>query len=172
MADSELDNSNAFVAEEAVGDFLSATLEGQVGKSEARFREFLSEHGSRAGRPTSYRLPNRFSGWTFGLVGAALAASLAALWAGPSFRQVVPQTPVHFTSPADASLAQSPLLVQQDVQSQTFDDGTYMTDDDTPVRILRRHDLERTRWFDHDDNVRGEEVVPQDHVVLVHMKTY
>jgi hypothetical protein len=47
-----------------------------------------------------------------------------------------------------------------------------MTDDNSAVRVVRRRDLQRTRWFDQDKNLKGEQVVPQDHVVYVHVKTY
>lgn len=172
MADLEFDNFDSSPQEMALADYLSSTLEEQVGKSEARFKRFLAEQDSIASRPPAFHRVNRFAGWTLGLAGAALAASLAALWAGPSIRQMTPEKPVSFPSPVNPTLAQSPLLVRQNVESQTFDDGTVMIDDDTPVRILRRHDLQRTQWFGQDDKMQREEVEPQDHVVLVHMKTY
>lgn len=154
-----------------VREYLSAELDGQVGKAEARFRQMLSQQQPPAPvHRNRFRFPHRFEGWTMGLIGTALAASLAALWAGPSLRQVTPEhhdvtAPIH-TTPVNG------VLVEQDVQSQTFDDGTFMADDNTAVRVVRRRDLQRTRWFDQDKNLQGEEVVPQDHVVYVHVKTY
>jgi hypothetical protein len=72
----------------------------------------------------------------------------------------------------EPTLVNGPVLVEQDVQSQTFDDGPVMIDADTAARVIHRRDLQRTRWFDQDQKLQGEEVVPQDHVVYVQMKTY
>jgi len=154
----------------AVREYLSAKLDTQVGRAEAGFRQFLAQQQNRPApsRRHHFRLPNRFEGWMMGIVGSALAASLAALWAGPSLRQVTPQ-PRDIASPPSVT---QPIFVEQDVQSQTFDDGTFMTDDNTAVRVVRRRDLQRTRWFDQNKNLKGEQVVPQDHVVYVHVKTY
>jgi hypothetical protein len=154
-----------------VREYLSATLDGQAGRAEARFRQFLAEQEPVPVRNHLFRGPHRFRGWTFGLVGAALAASLAALWAGPSLRPITPPGPGAAAPPIVATPVSEPLLVEQDVQSQTFDDGTFMADDQTPVRVLRRRDFQRTRWFDQNRKLQGEQIVPQEHVVYVQMRT-
>lgn len=155
-----------------VREYLSAQLDCQVGRAEARFRQFLAEQHRPSARRNPFRLPNRFGGWTLGVLGTALAASLAALWAGPSLRQVTPSSTTGRTlTPTSATPVNNPILVEQDVQSQTFDDGTFMADDHTPVRVLRRRDVERTRWFDKNQKLQGEQLVPQDHVVYVHLRT-
>jgi hypothetical protein len=64
------------------------------------------------------------------------------------------------------------MYVEHRTDSQTFDDGTFMTPDNTPVRVLRRRDMERTRWFDKDQKLTDEQVVPQDHVIYVKLNTY
>lgn len=184
-----------------VREYLSATLDGQIGRSEARFRQYLlaerslpmpssaiageppvpqlfqgSPLSDRGTRLSSRGFGPRIRGWTLGIAGAALAASLAALWAGPSLRPLTGHSPTSTTAPQTASVPHStvadPLLVEQDVHSQTFDDGTFITDDSTPVRVLRRRDYERTRWFDQNRQLKGEEIVPQDHMVYVQLKTY
>ncbi|HET6247850.1 MAG TPA: hypothetical protein VFE47_09140 [Tepidisphaeraceae bacterium] len=170
---SDLEQENFSPQHQAiVQDYLSATLDAQCGRAEARFRQFLAEQKAPpAVKPNAFPLTHRFRGWTLGIAGAALAASLAALWAGPSLKPVAPVTP----NPGTPAINVMPVnngFVQQDVQSQTFDDGTFLTDGDTPVRVLRRRDVHRTRWFDQNDKMQGEEVVPQDHVVYVPMKTY
>jgi hypothetical protein len=163
----ELDPSH----EALVQDYLSTKLDTQAGRAEARFRQFLAqEKPPVSDKRNVFHLPNRFKGWTFGIAGAALAASLGALWAGPSLTTVVPGG-----SNGGAPINVTPVnngFIEQEVHSQTFDDGTFLTDGDTPVRVLRRRDLERTRWFDQNENLQGEQVVPQDHVVYVRMKTY
>jgi hypothetical protein len=170
---SDLEHNELDPAHEAVvREYLSATLDAQIGHAEARFREFLAEQKPPVSpRHNLFQLPNHFRGWTFGIVGAALAASLAALWAGPSLKPVIPAGG-NGGVPINVTPVNNPMLVEQEVQSQTFDDGTYLTEGDTPVRVMHRRDFERTRWFDQNQKLQGEQVVPQDHVVYVRMKTY
>jgi hypothetical protein len=159
--------------ETAVRAYLASQLEAQTGRAELRFRQFLAQQKSPAGRANqpTLRLPNRFGGWTLGIIGAALAASLAALWAGPSLKPITPAG-TNGSTPIITTPVNNPAFIEQDVQSQTFDDGTMMTDGNTPMRVLRRRDTQRTRWFDQNENLQGEQVVPQDHVVYVPVKTY
>jgi hypothetical protein len=159
--------------ETAVRQYLASQLEPQTGRAELRFRQFLVEQKSSASsaKQSAFRLPNRFGGWTLGIIGAALAASLAALWAGPSLKPVTPSES-NSVAPIVTTPVNNPAFVEQDVQSQAFDDGTVMADGNTPVRVLRRRDTQRTRWFDQNENLQGEQVVPQDHVVYVPVKTY
>src|SRR6185437_7091039 len=145
--------------------------DGQLGRSEERFRQFLLQEQRAPAPRSSFRLPNRFRGWTFGIVGSALAASLAALWANPSLRTVAPENSNPTVAPSVVTPVNNPTFVEQDVQSQTFDDGTFMADGNTPVRILRRRDVERMRWFDQNRKLQGEQVVPRDHVIYVQMRT-
>jgi len=175
MSDLKFDHSSGEPHEILVRDYLSDRLDGKLGGAEARFRRFLTQ-GHDESAPISrnpFHISNRFRGWTFGVVGAALAASLAALWAGPSLAPLAPQKPgLISTDSRQPTLVDNPILVQQDVQSQTFDDGEFMMDGDTPVRVLRRRDLQRTRWFDDSQKLQGEQVAPQDHVIYERMKTY
>ncbi|HZL35642.1 MAG TPA: hypothetical protein VFC78_10060 [Tepidisphaeraceae bacterium] len=163
--------------EQMVREYLSAALDGQTGRAEARFRQFLREEQPA---PIAYKAPkhsSRFRGWPLSIAGAALAASLAALWAGPALHRIAPDersrpSVATTDSTPDPSTVQAPMLVEQDVRSQTFDDGTFMADDSTPVRVLHRRDFQRTRWFDQNRQLKAEQVVPRDHLVYVQLKTY
>lgn len=169
----ELENNTSPEPHEVMlREHLAYTLDSQLGRSEARFREYLKETEELPLARRVLRFPTRPSGWAMGIAGAAFAASLGALWAGPSLQHVLPAPAAVSVTPSNTTAVSDPLLVEQDVQSQTFDDGTIMLDGKTPVRVLRRRDVERTRWFDHDRKLQGEQVVPQDHVVYVHVKTY
>ena len=169
MADTQRDESSDGL-EEKVSRYLSAALEPRVGRADARFREFLGQSPPLAAR-AAVRRPGRMRGWFLGIAGAGLAASLGALLGGPSLRQAAPARSAPLASHG-LTPVRAPMLVQQDVQSQMFDDGTYMANDSTPFHVLRRRDLERTRWFDQDRQLKAEEVVPSDHLVYVRMKTY
>src|ERR1700710_2307832 len=93
MADFEFNSVNEEPHELMLRDYLSDRLDGQLGGAEARFRQFLAQDRPGAAPRNPWQIHNRFRGWTFGVVGAALAASLAALWAGPSLQPVAPQGP-------------------------------------------------------------------------------
>jgi hypothetical protein len=172
MSDLELEEL-APAHEKAVREYLSAQIEPQVGRSEGRFRQFLAyqEEPADERRHNIFRMPIRFNNWTLGIVGAALAASLAVLWAGPSLMPVAHENPI-INRPTQTNPVSSPVFIQQDVQSQTFDDGTFMTDDNTPMRVIRWRDFDRTRVFDENRKLQEEKVVPEDHVILVPVKTY
>ncbi|HWE02135.1 MAG TPA: hypothetical protein VG326_06955 [Tepidisphaeraceae bacterium] len=172
MADLKFTQLHDEPHESLMRDYLSDRLDRQVGLSEARFREFLAEEKSAPMSRNPLHLSNRLRGWTFGIVGAALAASLAALWAGPYLQPISPAQPGAVAPAHEPTLVNNPIVVEQDVQSQMFDDGAVMIDGNTPVRVIRRHDLQRTRWIDQDQKLQGEQVVPQDHLVYVRMKTY
>jgi hypothetical protein len=161
--------------ETMVREYLSAELDGQVGRTEARFREMLAAQQTARGHD-SYRLPTFFRGRTLGFIGAALAASLAGLWAGPALRQMAPSSPTNGHVDVNPTPGVTPVsdgpFVEQTVHSQTFNDGTFLDEESNPVQVLRRRDFERTRWFNEKQQLQAQEVVPSDHVVYVKLKTY
>jgi hypothetical protein len=173
MVDLEQNNSANAPHESIVREYLAAELDPQVGRAEARFRQMLAaERGSTVSHAVprkDWRFQNRFTGWGLGVLGTALAASLAALWVGPSLRHTTPETGVPIVRQTPVI---NPTYVEQRTDSQTFDDGTIIMPDNTPFRVLHRRDMERTRWFDKDQNLTGEQTVPQDHVIYVKLKTY
>lgn len=150
--------------------YLADELDGRLGLAEGRFRQFLAEQKTIV-EPAA-PAPRRWQvGRWSSVAGTALAASLATLWVGPALRQPT-AAPAPSTPAPPPTLVSDPVLVQQDVQSQTFDDGPTLLEGNIPVRVLHRRDLQRTRWFDENQNIREEQVVPEDHVVYVQMKTY
>lgn len=171
MAESELVDRLDASQETALREYFAAQLDGHVGHAETAFWKHLAEEKQMPPRPFALRLPNRFGGWMLSAAGVALAASLGALWAGPSLVRVTSQRP-SLAAPAVSTPVSAPTYIERDVHSQTFDDGTYLFDGSTPVRVLRRRDTERTRWFDHDRKLQDERETPQDHVIYVPVKTY
>ena len=146
-------------------EHLSAQLDCHVGKSQARFRQFVAEQ-SRDDRPL--RMPgNRFRGWVFSLTGAVLAACLGFLMVGPRSA-----TPVQPTQQPTASTRVDLPWIEQTADSQTYDGGTFIDANGNPVRVLHEMQWDRTRWFDQNRQLRAERVVPHDNIVYVKMKTY
>ncbi len=104
-----------------------------------------------------------------------MAASVAVLWATPLFhgpalrsRQVLE---THEVQPADALPRALPAITRV-VQSHTTDEGIVVADDNTPFHVVRRRQIEQTRWLDGQHNVQAEQVTPQDDLVYVKVPTY
>ena len=149
-----------------VKDHLSAELDRQLRRSEDRFRQFLSEEADA--QSERYRIGGRFRGWTFSIAGAALAACLGFLWAGP---RLATQPPSRQQDTVNASTVDLPWM-EQSQAAQTYDGGIQLDAQGNPVRVLHHMQWDRTRWFDRDKQLRAEQVVPRDNVVYVQMKTY
>jgi len=148
-------------------EFFRDQLDVVRGRAEEHFRQHM-----RAASTTAWR--RRV--WLVGAFVSGLAASVAVLCAGPLFRhferapQLVRQDP-----PGPGPLAAAATLIsptfEKTVQSRTTDEGIVMLGD-TPVRVVHRQSVERTRWFDGQDNVSAEEETPQDDVTLIKLTTY
>ena len=153
--------------EQPLRQYLASQLDGQLGKSQERFRQFLNDPRS-ADRRHSYRITPRFGGWFFSVAGAALAACIGFLAAGLHV-QTHTTTPASHPEPVtNVSLPWSVTTTDQ----QDFDGGTVVDDDGQPMRVLQRRTWQRTRWFDNKKELKAESVVPEDETVYVKMNTY
>lgn len=143
-------------------DFFSEALDGQRGRAELHFRRYLDQAMRTAWRQRT---------WLIGAFATGLAASVAALWASPLFH-VTTQSP--HAAPGGAFAQQTALVpaMEQVVHSRMIDEGVVMLDDNTPVRVLRRHSLEQTRWFDEHAAVKAQKVIPRDDLTLIRLTTY
>jgi hypothetical protein len=150
-----------------VQDYLRSELNGQLGRSSARFRQHLAGPGA-----ASILGPRRTTGgWAVGIVGAAIAASFAALWAGPALRlaPTKPNTPV-----VPVAQSQQYHLDLDDVtlSTQTRDGGTVLLDGHTPARAIYRNELKQSRWVDAKHDVSVETIEPRQTIMLIEMDTY
>jgi hypothetical protein len=114
-----------------------------------------------------------------GVVGGALAASIAALWAGPSLRFYTPAGPgVNPPGTAiNAGAAQvaggAGLQVEElTLCSQTSDGGTVLLDERTAARRLIRKELKQTRWLDPTTGASIEKIEPRQDIMLIQLDTY
>jgi hypothetical protein len=149
-----------------VRDFLHAELDGQLGRSSARFRRHL--HGPGA---ASLLGPRRTSGgWLFGIVGGAIAASFAALWAGPAL--LTPAVPIPPVVPVAQSTPYHLDLDDVTLSTQTRDAGTVLLDGGTPARAIYRNELKQVRWVDPRHDVSFETIEPRQTIMLIEMDTY
>jgi hypothetical protein len=146
-----------------LAEFFRGTLDGQRGRSEAAFRQYLRGESKLAWRTRSFLI---------GAFGAGLAASVAVLWASPIFHASSPARTLadDTNSRSDAGLVHP--VVERSIDSRTSDEGVIMLDEETPVRVLRRQSIEQTRYFDQYDKVQSQEVTPRDDLVLMKLSTY
>ena len=146
--------------------FFSDALDRQLGRCEHGFRSYLKEASRAVWRQRT---------WVIGAFATGMAASVAALWAGPLFWSAGPRSnsPSAHVSEANtgSSLAKLP-AIERVVQSHVTDEGVMMLGDDTPVRVLHRQRLEQTRWLNDRQQIHEEQGAPQDEMVFIKMPTY
>jgi hypothetical protein len=150
-----------------VADYLRSELDTQLGRSSARFRQHLAGPGA-----ASILGPRRTTGgWVVGIVGGAIAASFAALWAGPALR-----LPAGKSTPPVVPVAQSQQyhldLDDVTLSTQTRDGGTVLLDGGTPARAIYRNELKQSRWVDPKHDVSFETIEPRQTIMLIEMDTY
>jgi hypothetical protein len=177
--------------------FLGAELDGQLGRARAAF-EARAIPSTRTTHGTVAQRQRRFSRsrvWAIGLTGAgaAMAASLAAVWAVPLLGRlsshttattssiVTPLLPSpHAESPRPADKTATGTIggpsdwqpVQQVTSSATLYQGVLLVGGKAPARVVRNLSTERTEWFDPDRNIRMETTVPHEKVMLINVDTY
>ena len=152
--------------ETIVADFLREALDGQQGRSEARFRRYLDSTMKQKWKQRA---------WLIGAFASGMAASVAALWAAPLFTFAPPVRQEVVQSNGPATEVPSNLLtpvMERVADSQTLDEGVMVLDDDTPVRVVRRRAIERTRWFDEHQEVRAQQITPKDDLMFIKLTTY
>jgi hypothetical protein len=161
----ELNNPDNDEALDAIlREHLTAELNPQLGKAADRFRHHLRGDGL---------VPRRaWGGWVVGIVGGAMAASIAALWAGPSL------WPTRATGPGRGGTPVVPVadyrfdLDDVTLLSRTRDGGTVLLDGRTPARRIVRDELRQVRWVDPAHDATVEQIVPHRDVMLIEMDTY
>ena len=165
-------------------DYLSSRLDGQLGRSAAHFHRHLRGAGTGSGPGGTRRRSPGFGpggGWVVGIVGGALAASIAALWAGPSLRIYTPPGPaanppgmsVNTESAARPAKSGMDLRMEElTLCSQTRDGGTVVLDEGTAARRLIRKELKQTKWVDPKTGARFEKIEPRQDIMLIQLDTY
>ena len=186
MADNNIPGSDDEDAtlDAVLRDYLCSRLDGQLGRSAAHFHRHLRGAGGTGSGPAG--TPRRRSpgfgpggGWVVGIVGGALAASIAALWAGPSLRFYTPRGPAGNPPETAINVATNAAPGASDLQmeeltlcSQTSDGGTVLLDERTAARRLIRRELKQTRWLDPRTGASIEKIEPRQDVMLIQLDTF
>jgi len=182
--------------ESLLREHFAAKLDGQLGKSAARFlREvgaaqpaqpqmrLVGEDDNTDDAPL--RLPraiheHRRSGWSafawsIGLAGAAVAAGIAVVMIlvplvqrppANDNRVVIGPDSGHPTLPV-APAGDTPQDVEHALTWNTIDQGTVYLGGEVPLRSVVRQANETVRWYDPQRKARVEMTVPRDEVMLV-----
>jgi hypothetical protein len=171
-------------------NYLSSRLDPQLGRAAERF-------ASQLGSPPSPRTKTPRTGRLLAAAAASAAAIAGAVWCGFEVGRQPPQpreetqsnhgvtsadgspdkpheseppqiasTSPEETEPAENSHAK-PLLVGQQFQWRTIDEGIVYLDPYTPVRKLRRQRLERVEWYDAARGARVQMIMPREEVQFV-----
>ena len=173
---------------------LSARLDGQLGRAEAAFRQRLAsvddvaplrlvgDDAEPRSQRSALRQPsvgfwNRRAGWITGIVGTAVAASLATLMILPGSqfdpggdnrgREIAVTQPSG--TPAIRPTPDQPMV--RVVYNQTWDEGT-VNGGATPVRRVRHQQVEHLRYFDAARGAWVEVTVPKEDVQAFVLDSY
>jgi hypothetical protein len=149
-------------------EFFAAELDQQVGRAGAGFRLHLLQARAAQRRATPHRRRTTF-GWAAGIVGTALAASVAVMAAAPALWRNSGAPPAG--RDPGANPAPAPVTYTQ-VVGQTIDEGTFLVDGRVPVRKLRRELVEQAMWYDAEMGAHVQVSVPREDVMFVEMATY
>jgi hypothetical protein len=190
------DESNDPQRDETLRRHFAAALDGQAGRARAAFERHVEQQRGAPGRGRTRPRGARAGMWVVAGVGAAMAASLAAIWAVPLMRTTPPTPSASVNHAGPAALGHSQAMVAATslpspttaaalaadgsrwtqvglaVTSAAVDEGVVVIDDRTPARIVKRLSIERTQWVDPARGVRVETVVPRERTMLIDMDTY
>ena len=150
-----------------VREYLSAELDPQLGRAARRFSDHLRGHPA-GGSPVPFGPRRGWGGWVVGIFGGAVAASIAALWAGPALWPPAPNTGAPIVPVADYQFD----LDDVTLCTQTRDGGTVLLDGRTPARRIFRNELRQSRWVDPRRDASFEKIEPRQDIMLIEMDTY
>ena len=181
--------------ESLLREHFAAKLDGQLGRSAARFlREvgaaeparprmrLVGDDSGQMPRPVPRAAHQRprsgwaALGWSIGLAGAAVAAGIAVVMIlvplvqrSPAPTQQVVIGPDSTDPQTDVTPArdQGPQDVEHALTWNTIDQGTVYLGGEVPLRSVVRRANETVRWYDPQRNARVEMTVPRDEVMLV-----
>ena len=174
--------------EAALGRHLSTRLDGQLGRAEAAFLQHLQQPHATSGIPGDTRSYGwKIGAWALAGSGALLAASIALFALMPVLRgtansDATPgrvattgsgiESPGSIAANTDSHTPNNePLRVRQ-VVSRMVDDGTYVGDENVPLRRYRLQQVEQRLFYDARTGVRVQVTVPSEGVTYIEMPTY
>ena len=140
-----------------LGQHFQDELDPHLGRAEAHFAHHLAHQ------------PERRIGWRL----ITSLTGLAALIALALFAATFTRKPTPHTESVVATLPEPALMeLERTVAWQTFDEGTVLLEDQTPMRKLRRETLERVQYYDAEQQAVVEMTIPKQEVFLVKLAMY
>jgi hypothetical protein len=183
--------------ESLLREHFAAKLDGQLGKSAARFSRDVGAaqpaqpqmrllSGDDDDNNAPVPMPRGIDdhrrsgwsafGWSIGLAGAAVAAGIAVVMIlvplvqrnpGPTKQVVVVPDPSDPGTTVTTATDTAPRDVEHALTWNTIDQGTVYLGGEVPLRSVVRQANETVRWYDPQRNARVEMTVPRDEVMLV-----
>src|SRR5688572_11079436 len=165
---------------------LAAKLDPQRGRARLAFETHLAATAPRQARSA----PLRTRVWVIGVVGTALAASIAALWAVPvawrtDVKPVVngnlqvsqAKVPLPTPTPETNRGAIAPISTQWEqvssaVCSVSQDKGVLLIGNEVPARVVQQYETQRMQFVCPTRGVRVEIVVPRQTTRLIALETH
>jgi hypothetical protein len=165
---------------------LTSRLDAQLGRARRAFEAHLAE--SRPQQGTASAVRSRF--WVIGVVGTALAASIAALWAVPivwpgattplakhttDVPQPLPPVLPRATTSSRTAAVQAGTGWEQVgsvVSCISHDKGVVLIGNDTPARVVQQFETERMQFVCPTRGVRVEIEVPRQTTNLIPLDTH
>src|SRR5688500_3328894 len=125
-----------------IGELLRPELAKRLDPHLGRAAEAFSAHLRQSGASTP--ASHRFILWWAPALGALAACVAIGLvlrhwYDGP--RDIVDRQPI-------PKVEEASIEVHRTISWQNFDEGTFMVDEHTPVRRVRREVLETSKWYD------------------------
>lgn len=174
--------------DEALRRHLRSALDPQLGRARLAFQT----HRLATTRPTRKTFAHavRARLWIVGVAGAALAASIAAVWAVPDLLPTkAAPTHVVVNKPAASKTLDAPAVVAAGARQETEpamqwepvgsvfncvseNKGVVLIDDNTPARVVRERSTECVQFICPEQNVRVEIIVPRETTKLIPLETH
>jgi hypothetical protein len=154
--------------DQLVAEHLSKRLDPHVGKTRAAFEAMRAAERRDA-------LRRRLFVGSMVSAGGLIAASIAIAWGVWSIRWKPIHPPIakqDVPLAAAVALKTGPQDLQRVVTWETLDDGMEVIDGKTPMRKLRREEIEEVQWFDPENKATIRMTIPREQVVLVEMKRF
>lgn len=154
--------------EELLEGHLERRLDPHLGKAAQAFAAHVGEHvGEHRGEaaPAPLAASHRFIFWWAPAIGALAACVMVGLLLRARYDRPVATGPVG-VNPVPAETAGT-LEIQRTISWQNFDEGTFMMDEQTPVRRVRRQVLETSQWYDPARQSMVEVSLPREEVMLI-----
>jgi hypothetical protein len=178
----EYDEQNDDEFDAMLKTHFASELDPELGRARGAFEEHVARRDAAVRSPQPFRV----RGWMIGVVGTALAASIAAVWAVPTVwrgetKPLVNDTPgVSRPAVLTASHAGAGLLpvaakweqVSAAVSCVSQNKGVVLLGNEMPARVVQQNEIELREYVCPTQGVRVEIAMPRQTTRLIALETH